>query len=37
MENRSEMLWQDLTTAQIEEHIFKHHNYNGEAMHHDLL
>ena len=31
------MLWKDLTTAQIEENIFKPHNYNGEAMHHDLV
>lgn len=37
MENRSELLWRDLNTTEIEQHIFKHYNYNGEAMHNDLL
>lgn len=37
MENRRELLWKDLTTAEIEEHIFKHYNYDGQAMHNDLL
>ena len=37
MESRNTMLWRNLTTAEIEEKIFKHHNYDGAVMHKDLL
>jgi len=34
--DRRTLLWRDLNTKEIEENIFKFHNYDGVKMHRDL-